>query len=49
VVLSLLGVTALTTLSQRWNTYVWLAVVLVRGIKLVAVVRVVLEQLQVIP
>jgi hypothetical protein len=29
VVLSLLGVTALTTLSQRWNTYVWLAGVVV--------------------
>jgi hypothetical protein len=29
VVLSLLDLTALTTLSQRWNTYVWLVGVVV--------------------
>jgi hypothetical protein len=29
VVLSLLGLTALTTLSQRWSTLSWLAAVLV--------------------
>jgi hypothetical protein len=27
--LSLLGLTALTSLSQRWNTYVWLVGVVV--------------------
>jgi FtsH-binding integral membrane protein len=32
VVLSLLGLTALTSLSQRWNILSWLAVVVVVAI-----------------
>jgi hypothetical protein len=35
-----LGVTALTTLSQRWNTYVWLAGVVVAILLAVVAVRV---------
>jgi hypothetical protein len=41
VVLSLLDLTALTTLSQRWNTYVWLVVGLAVAIGLAVVVLVV--------
>jgi hypothetical protein len=40
VVLFLLGLTALTSLSQRWNTYVWLAVEVVVLMPLVEVVLV---------
>jgi hypothetical protein len=39
--LSLLGVTALTTLSKRWNTYVWLAGVVVAVIQVAVLVLVV--------
>jgi hypothetical protein len=35
-----LGLTALTTLSQRWNTYVWLVGVGVLAIGAVVAVRV---------